>query len=118
MINIFINNDYYYCCGENVIPKAEEPKGDLPDLIPARMLNEFAYCPRLCYIEWVQGEFLDSSDTVEGRFQHRRVDAASGKASQNLETFHARSVYISGAGITCKIDLLDSERDIVNSCGL
>lgn len=28
-----------------------------PDLIPARMLNEFSYCPRLCYLEWVQGEF-------------------------------------------------------------
>jgi hypothetical protein len=27
-----------------------------PDLRPARMLNEFAYCPRLCYLEWVQDE--------------------------------------------------------------
>jgi len=38
------------------------------------MLNEFAYCPRLCYLEWVQGEFADSADTVEGRYQHRAVD--------------------------------------------
>lgn len=80
-----------------------------PELIPARMLNEFAYCPRLCYIEWVQGEFLDSADTVDGRFQHRRVDAGSGKFSDNLETFHARSVYLSGAGITCRIDLLEGD---------
>ena len=47
------------------------------DLVPARMLNEFAYCPRLAYLEWVQGEFADSVDTVEGRFQHRRVTPAS-----------------------------------------
>lgn len=80
-----------------------------PELIPARMLNEFAYCPRLCYIEWVQGEFQDSADTVDGRFQHRRVDAGSGKVSDNLETFHARSVYLSGAGITCRIDLLEGD---------
>jgi len=80
-----------------------------PELIPARMLNEFAYCPRLCYIEWVQGEFLDSADTADGRFQHRRVDAGSGKLSDNLETFHARSVYLSGAGITCRIDLLEGD---------
>ena len=26
-----------------------------PDLLPARMVNEFAYCPRLAYMEWVQG---------------------------------------------------------------
>ena len=31
------------------------------ELVPARMLNEFAYCPRLCYMEWVQGEFRDSA---------------------------------------------------------
>lgn len=50
---------------------------DVPDLIPARMLNEFAYCPRLAYLEWVQGEFADNLETLEGRFAHRRVDAPS-----------------------------------------
>jgi len=83
---------------------------EIPDLIPARMLNEFAYCPRLCYIEWVQGEFVDSADTVDGRFQHRRVDANSSKIpEEEFETFHARSVYLSGAGITCRIDLLEGD---------
>ncbi|MDD1761937.1 MAG: Dna2/Cas4 domain-containing protein, partial [Methanothrix sp.] len=83
---------------------------EIPDLIPARMLNEFAYCPRLCYIEWVQGEFVYSADTVDGRFQHRRVDANSSKVpEEDFETFHARSVYLSGAGITCRIDLLEGE---------
>ncbi len=52
---------------------------DVPDLIPARMLNEFAYCPRLCYLEWVQGEFADNLETLEGRFGHRRVDKPSRK---------------------------------------
>jgi hypothetical protein len=28
---------------------------DVPALVPARMLNEFAYCPRLAYLEWSQG---------------------------------------------------------------
>jgi len=92
-----------------VVPKAEESNRDVPELIPARMLNEFAYCPRLCYIEWVQGEFLDSADTVDGRFQHRRVDAGPDKTSEEFEKFHARSVFLSGAGITCRIDLLEGD---------
>jgi len=50
---------------------------DVPDLIPARMLNEFAYCPRLAYLEWVQGEFADNLDVLEGRFGHRRVEKPS-----------------------------------------
>lgn len=51
---------------------------DVP-LLPARMINEYAYCPRLAYLEWVQGEWEDSSDTVEGRHVHRRVDKPGGK---------------------------------------
>ena len=53
---------------------------------------------------------MDSVDTVDGRFQHRRVDASSGKVCEGeLETFHARSIHLSGAGITCRIDLLEGE---------
>lgn len=59
-------------------PTASEGTGT--DLLPARMLNEFAYCPRLFYLEWVQGEWEDSADTVEGRYHHRRVDRPGGAA--------------------------------------
>ena len=45
-------------------------------LLPARMVNEYVYCPRLAYLEWVQGEWADSADTVEGRHSHKRVGAA------------------------------------------
>lgn len=81
-------------------------------LIPARMLNEFAYCPRLCYIEWIDGEFVDSADTVDGRFQHRRVDSDVGKVTEDeSETIHARSVSLTSekVGITCRMDLLEGE---------
>jgi hypothetical protein len=89
------------------------------------MLNEFAYCPRLAYLEWVQSEFADSADTVEGRFHHRRVDAApkrsagtgSGEAGacppgieEDEDTvIHQRSLWLSSErlGITAKIDLVE-----------
>lgn len=45
-----------------------------PDFIPARMLNEFTYCPRLGYLEFSQGEFAHNTDTLLGRLGHRRVD--------------------------------------------
>jgi CRISP-associated protein Cas1 len=47
---------------------------DLPDYLPARMVNEFVYCPRLFFYEWVEGVFRESSDTLEGSVQHQRVD--------------------------------------------
>lgn len=43
--------------------------------LPARMLNEYAYCPRLFFLEHVQGDWRESVDTLDGTFKHRRVDA-------------------------------------------
>jgi CRISPR-associated protein Cas1 len=44
---------------------------ELPDYLPARMLNEFVYCPRLFFYEWVEGVFRHSSDTIEGSLASR-----------------------------------------------
>src|SRR5271169_400338 len=61
-------------------PPAPEPRPaplppNLPDYLPARMVNQFVYCPRLFFYEWVDGLFRESADTLEGSAQHKRVDA-------------------------------------------
>lgn len=83
-------------------------------LIPVRMLNEYVYCPRLAYLEWVQGEFADNADTVEGRIRHRRVDAGGGTLPERPEEdqrIHARSAVLSSTrlGVTAKLDLVEGE---------
>lgn len=108
-------------------PTAEPPREHSPEprraerreaerlLIPARMLNEFVYCPRLAYLEWVQKEWESSSDTVEGRHVHRRVDAGTGtlpEPDDDLEDLKiARSVELSSPklDLIAKIDLVESE---------
>src|SRR5216117_1566937 len=42
----------------------------VPEYLPARMLNEFVYCPRLFFYEWIEGVFAHSGDTVEGALRH------------------------------------------------
>jgi len=88
-----------------------------PPFLPVRMLNEFTYCPRLGYLEWVQGEFADSADTVEGRFHHRNIDrarhrvrSADGEEEQQPR-IHARSVWLGSErlGLSAKIDLIEGE---------
>jgi len=89
---------------------AGEPS--VPRFVPARMLNEYAYCPRLCYIEWVQGEFVDSADTIEGRYRHRRVDDEKGQMFEGaFESFSSRSVYLSGSetGVIARIDFVEGK---------
>jgi CRISPR-associated protein Cas1 len=50
------------------------PASSLPEYLPARMVNEFVYCPRLFFYEFVEGIFRESGDTVEGAHLHKRVD--------------------------------------------
>ena len=86
----------------------------LPQLIPVRMINQFVFCPRLFYMEWVQSEFIDNSYTLEGRFQHRNVDRESGNrkdAKDEEEKIHATSVELSSAklGIIARLDLIEGK---------
>ncbi|MCC6783395.1 MAG: CRISPR-associated endonuclease Cas1 [Planctomycetes bacterium] len=86
--------------------------------IPVRMVNEFVYCPRLAYLEWVQGEFAHNAFTVEGALRHKAVDKPDGElpaAPEEGESIHARSVSLSSArlGITAKLDLVEGEGTVV-----
>lgn len=83
----------------------------VPELVPARMLNEYAYCPRLFFLEWVDQLWASSGDTAEGDRQHRRVDAGGGAAPLPAEgeVKAARSVELSSEtlGIIAQLDLLE-----------
>ncbi len=107
------------------------PRFDPDQVIPARMLNEFVYCPRLFYYEHVEGVFLDNADTLHGSAIHRRVDSGkgdlpppkgqrtsppdapedpngtSGKAV--LDVIHSRSVTLGSErlGVLAKLDLIE-----------
>jgi len=59
-----------------VPPKA--PPLPEADWLPARMLNEYVYCPRLFFYEHVDGIFVHNADTERGKDIHSRVDKGSG----------------------------------------
>ncbi len=92
-------------------------KKKLPDLLPTRMLNEFVYCPRLFYYEWVEGVFESSADTLEGDAKHSRVDTEPGAmptaGDLGPEVIHSRSISLSSErlGVIAKLDLVESGPD-------
>ena len=89
----------------------------LPEYLPARMLNEYVYCPRLFYYEWVEGVFAHNKETTEGALRHEKLEtkedalpsaeelAASGAA------IHSRSVTLSSEryGLIAKLDLIEGD---------
>src|SRR5258708_28046461 len=85
-------------------------------LVPVRMVNEYVYCPRLAFLEWVDSEWADSGDTEEGRRAHVRVDSRGGKlpaqeATDAKPDFVARAVMLASEtlGIIAKMDLIEGE---------
>ena len=88
-------------------------------LIPARMINEVVYCPRLFGLEHLNREWADSADTIRGRTVHRRVDqpstvpvredASDAGAEGEEPPKVGRSLMLGdpGLGIVAKIDVLE-----------
>jgi len=95
------------------------PVRELPDYLPARMANEFVYCPRLFFYEWVEGLFRDNAATIEGKFQHKRVDRPGKPLPEpdNLgdESLQTRAVTLSSERlrVIATVDLLEVEASTV-----
>ena len=96
------------------LPVEEDPRRALPDYLPARMINEFVYCPRLFYYEQVEGIFVHNEHTEEGAAQHKRVDKEGGSAPKpgaaaDEEPVVVRSITLSSEEhhVVAKLDLAE-----------
>ncbi|MCC7476800.1 MAG: CRISPR-associated protein Cas4, partial [Pirellulales bacterium] len=95
-------------------------EADTPDYLPARMLNEFVYCPRLFYYEWVEGVFAHNRETVEGALRHAKLDDQQDELVPAAELtpedkLHSRSVTLSSDthGLIAKLDLIEAAEGTV-----
>jgi CRISP-associated protein Cas1 len=109
------------------------PRARFNEPLPARMLNEFVYCPRLFYYEHVEGVFVHNADTTRGAAIHKRVDSGSGalppaaskpetekgKPENEEELIHSRSVSLGSdrLGVTAKIDLVEVRGGVAGEPG-
>jgi CRISPR-associated protein Cas1 len=78
------------------------------------MVNEYVYCPRLFFYEWVEGVFRESADTVEGSVQHQRVDKEGGDlppAEEAPEDLKTQAITLSSERlrVIAKIDVVQIE---------
>ncbi len=79
------------------------------------MLNEFVYCPRLFYLEWVEGLWEENADTAEGAAAHERSDRGGGRLpsadGDEADEWEggARSIALDAPrlGLVAKIDLVE-----------
>lgn len=101
-----------------ISPAANSPVAT--EYLPARMLNEFVYCPRLYFYEHVQGVFAKNRETIEGELRHAKLDQGKGELTpaENLasdDVIHSRSVTLSSESyaLIAKMDLIEAADGIV-----
>jgi len=78
------------------------------------MLNELVYCQRLFHLEWVDGRWAHSDDTVQGSVAHDATDRRSGRMpapDEEEKPFTSIQVALSDPdlGVTAVIDRVDHE---------
>lgn len=74
-------------------------------LVPARIINEHVYCPRLAWLEWEARAFTDNADTAEGTDAHTRVDETRGDDDATVLT--ALPLGSERLGVTAKLDRVE-----------
>jgi CRISPR-associated exonuclease Cas4 len=83
---------------------------DEPILLSA--LNQYAYCPRRCYLIHAEGEFEDNIHTQRGGAEHERVDE---EASRSLEAGgrveYALPIWSEQLGLIGKCDVVEFHGD-------
>ena len=99
------------------LPLLAPPAGEDDLLVPARMVNEWVYCPRLAFLEWAQGEWAPNADTSAGKRAHGATETgrapalpAAGDLTEDVRLKTRRLLLSSERlGLTAEIDVLEAE---------
>jgi CRISPR-associated protein Cas1 len=85
----------------------------MSDLIPVRALNQVTYCPRLYFLQYVDGVMPINEHVEAGLFDHRRVNAPelANKTHTDRGTATNRGVALSSEalGITGVLDVIEEK---------
>lgn len=82
-----------------------------PDSIPLSALNQYAYCPRRCYLIHAEGEFEDNVHTVSGNLEHARVDQSESRAQGGVRVEYALPVWSERLGLSGRCDAVEFHPD-------
>jgi CRISPR-associated protein Cas1 len=83
------------------------PEEVIPSIIPARMVNEFLYCPRFFHLAYVGRETGENDHTVDGKWIHRRIDRASIRADGDKTQIRSHSLVSERLGLSAKVDVVE-----------
>jgi len=81
------------------------------DPIPISALNQYAYCPRRCYLIHAESEFEDNLHTLRGAHEHERVDGLKHEVSTGVRVEYALPVWSRRLGLSGRCDAVEFHPD-------
>lgn len=75
--------------------------------IPVSALNQYAYCPRRCFLIHVEGEFKDNAHTILGTAEHRVADTSTYEKKAEIKVEYALPIWNRELGLTGKCDVVE-----------
>ena len=89
----------------------EITRNEPPDKIPLSALNQYAYCPRRCYLIHAEGEFTHNIHTESGSREHERVDQLAHDIKKGVRVEFALPVWSDALGISGRCDVVEFHPD-------
>lgn len=77
------------------------------DQIPLSALNQYAYCPRRCYLIHAERQFADNVHTLRGAHEHERVDQVLHEIKQGIRIEFALPVWSHTLGLSGRCDVVE-----------
>lgn len=81
------------------------------ETIPLSALNQYAYCPRRCYLIHAEGEFTNNVHTLRGTHEHERVDRLQHEVSAGVRVEYSLPVWSQRLGLTGRCDVVEFHPD-------
>lgn len=74
-------------------------------------LNQYSYCPRRCFLIYVENEFTDNIHTQAGTAEHERVDTLHHEIKNDIRIEFALPVWSDTYGLTGRCDVVEFHSD-------
>ena len=84
---------------------------NMTEPISLSSLNQFAYCPRRCFLIYAENEFTDNIHTQSGTEEHQRVDELHHEIKDGVRVEFALPVWSDKLGLTGRCDVVEFHPD-------
>ncbi len=79
----------------------------MSEVIPIASLNQYTFCPRRCFLMYVEQVYTDNQYTLEGSFSHEHADLPGSESRPGVRIERALPLYSDRLELSGKADIVE-----------